>query len=124
MIQHITDTERALQSRVNKLEAELERLRATESVMPRNYNHKTGKWVGTYKGSGARSDVRNPCSLCGWGPHMAIHGVPGGTEPAGIFGLHSWVPHADEPAQNPLISATDGGISHTTLDRKHDEKRD
>jgi len=82
--------------------------------MPLNYDLATGKWVDTYKGSIARSDVMHPCAICGWGPHMAIHGVPEGTEPAGIFGLHSWVPHADEPAQNPLISATDGGNPHTS----------
>lgn len=39
MIQHITDTERALQSRVNKLEAELERLRAAEPVAEVHRRH-------------------------------------------------------------------------------------
>lgn len=72
--------------------------------MPRNYNYKTGKWVETYMGSVTRADVRNPCALCGWGPYMAIHSVPEGTEPAGILGLHSWVPEPEKPRPTRPIS--------------------
>ena len=69
--------------------------------MPLNYDKTTGKWLDTYKGSVAKKDTRNPCALCGWGPHMGIHGVPEGTEPRGSLGLHSWVPLAQPAGQEP-----------------------
>lgn len=60
--------------------------------MPRTFNPQTKEWVNNYKGSASKNDTRNPCALCGWGPHMAIHCVPSGTKPTGTLGLHSWVP--------------------------------
>lgn len=79
--------------------------------MPLNYDLATGKWVDTYKGSIARSDVMHPCAICGWGPHMAIHGVPEGTEPAGVFGLHSWVPEPSKPRPNRLTPTPAAGTA-------------
>lgn len=37
-----------------------------------------------------RSDVAEPCALCGWGRRMAIHCKPEGTAPVGPLGLHGW----------------------------------
>lgn len=65
--------------------------------MPRYWNEMTGKWVQDRKVYATRSDTRNPCALCGWGPHMGIHGVPDGTKPTGELGLHSWVSPTDPP---------------------------
>lgn len=38
-----------------------------------------------------RGDVMEPCALCGWGRHMAIHCKPEGAPPSGPMGLHGWV---------------------------------
>ena len=58
---------------------------------PRYFVAHSGEWA--YCGSrGSKADRRNPCKLCGWGRHMAVHQVPDGTQPSGALGLHSWVP--------------------------------
>jgi len=67
--------------------------------MPRYYNQKTQKWVKDHIVRATASDTRRPCALCGWGPHMGIHGVPDGTKPTGPLGLHSWVSPYTPPAQ-------------------------
>ena len=46
-------------------------------------------------------DLRQPCALCGWGKHMAIHLKSDGEPPSGSFGLHGWRPanEGDEHAR-------------------------
>lgn len=65
--------------------------------MPKQYQG--GKWVPVRARSVPVSSIRNPCAICGWAEHMAIHGVAAGTiKPIGPIGLHSYVSAKQEGA--------------------------
>jgi hypothetical protein len=54
------------------------------------YMHNAKFWPRAPDSQFNRQDRVNPCYLCGWGPSRGIHCVPRGTEPSGVFGLHSF----------------------------------
>jgi hypothetical protein len=59
--------------------------------MPKHYEN--GSWRTIKAASVPASSIKNPCAVCGWSSHMAIHSVPAGTaDPIGSIGLHSYVP--------------------------------
>ena len=62
----------------------------TKQELPRYFDGKEWRRVASYVNV-ARADIREPCALCGWGRHMAIHCKPEGTPPAGELGLHGWM---------------------------------
>ena len=58
---------------------------------PKYFDELSGEWRTVAANSFSQIDIRNACSLCGWGRHMGIHWVPNETPPSGPMGLHSWV---------------------------------
>jgi len=61
----------------------------TTDKLPRYFDGRIWRRVPGYTNA-TRRDVAQPCQLCGWGRHMAIHCKPEGAEPVGVMGLHGW----------------------------------
>ena len=82
-----------LQRPVGRLEPErADRRGLLKMFWPRYFDAASGEWRTVPAKAFSMDDIRDACSLCRWGRHMAIHCKPDGAPPSGPMGLHGWRP--------------------------------